>query len=325
MAAYDALRADVESQGLYARAYGFYTLYLLLVLCGTGLSLYIITASDSAFVQVANAIFFTFVITQAGMLGHDFSHGQVLRSERWNRLASMLLWGLFGGLSESAWFTQHDTHHTYVNQVGKDPDIDIPFLFSREQQMVDFPISLSRVVRYQHLLFFVSLPLWYVSKLITSWQKTLSNFHLRQAAELLLSIVHFGILFALLFIYLPWYLVLLFLSVHGLTVGLYLSFIFAPNHKGEEVIAADAQVTWREQISSTRNIRPSIASFILLGGLNFQVEHHLFTSMPRINYWKVHPLVKRFCVENAIPYHETSWLGSQREIYLALRRVARSS
>lgn len=324
MAAYAALQAEVESQGLYARAYGFYTLYLLLVLGGTGLSLYLITASDSALVQVANAIFFTFVITQAGMLGHDFSHGQVLGSERSNRFASMLLWGLFGGLSESAWFKQHDTHHTYVNQVGKDPDIDIPFRFSQEQRVVAFPISLSRVIRYQHLIFFISLPLWYISKLITSWRQTLLDFRLRQAVELTLSLAHFGILLFLLFAYLPWYIGLLFLCVHGLAVGLYLSFIFAPNHKGEAIIEAEAEVTWREQISSTRNIRPSVASFILLGGLNFQVEHHLFTSMPRINYWKAHPRVKEFCIENAIPYHETSWLGSQREIYVALRKVALS-
>ena len=195
MSAYAALRAEVESQGLYARAYSFYTLYLLLVLCGTGLSLYIITLSDSALIQAGNAIFFTFVITQAGMLGHDFSHGQVLRSERLNRLCSMFLWGLFGGLSESAWFKQHDTHHTYVNQIGKDPDIDIPFLFSREQRVVNFPISLSKMIRYQHLIFFISLPLWYVTKLITSWQKALSDFRGRQAAELLLSLVHFAILF----------------------------------------------------------------------------------------------------------------------------------
>ena len=314
---------EVKSRGLYRRRYGFYATYLFIVCCGMGLSLYLITASSGLVFQICNAMFLSVMMIQAGMLVHDFSHSQVFESEKFNRFFAMILMGLFAGLSESAWFKQHNTHHKYVNQSGNDPDIDIPFIFSEKQRPDDYSFH-PHLVAYQHILFFISLPLWYGSRVYMTWREVCRNFSYRQAAEIALAAIHFSVLLYLVFAYLSWPIALAFLFVHVAASGIYLSFIFAPNHKGEEVIGAYEVLHWKNQITSTRNLRPSLVAFYVFGGLNYQIEHHLFTSMPRINYRKVRPLVQRFCSDNGIPYHETTWLESMRQIYRALREQARS-
>lgn len=321
--AYRAMRADVRARGLYERTYGYYALYGFLVLCGTGLSLYFITVTNNIFLQLLNSLFLTFMLVQAGMLGHDFSHGQVFETRETNRFFAMFMWGLFAGASETVWYDQHNAHHEHVNQQDMDPDINIPFLFADGQRLGDFSFAAS-LYPYQHILFFATLPFWYLSKLCTTWLKVFKDFSFRRSIEVTLAGIHFGVLFYLLFAYQHWWVALLFLAVHVFFAGLYLSSAFAPNHKGEEIHPANEETTWMHQITSTRNIYPSLFIFHFFGGLNFQIEHHLFPNMPRPNYWKAHEIVKKFCQEHGIPYHETTWLGSMREIYIGLRTQARA-
>ncbi len=322
--AYKALRTAVKERGLYERHYWFYTIYGALILAGIGISMTIVFLSDSIFVQFLNSLFLAVVLVQAGMLAHDLSHLQVFKSHQMNRFVGTLVWCFIAGISESKWYEKHNAHHANVNHVGLDPDLDIPFMFSEEQVETKSWFERKLILPYQHILFWLALPFVYLNIVRYSIIYLISKPTPAHLGELALILLHFTWALIIPLLVLPTGAALVFFFTHVLFGGLYLSLVFAPNHKGEEVIAGEQRATWLNQITSSRNIRPSPFIFFAFGGLNFQIEHHLFPNMPRLNYWQAYTMVKDFCREQAIPYNETSWWGSLREIYFTLRETART-
>ena len=315
---YRALRQAVADRHMYRRAYLYYATHAFLVLSAVGASFFVVTLTTNPYIQVLNAIFLAFAMVQGGMLGHDLSHQQVFKSYEFNRFFGMLAWGFFGGLSESRWYEKHGAHHANVNHLTQDPDLAIPFLFSATQ-IEGRPLFVTRyILPYQDTLFFLALPLIYFNMLSGAWGHYLKHFSVRSVCELVLFLVRFGLLFGIAFTFLPVGTAVLFLLVHFAVCGAYMSLVFAPNHKGQAVVEA-GETTWLDQIILTRNIHSSWATFFLMGGLNFQIEHHLFSDIARIRYWQVQPLVKQFCLNNCIPYHEVSWIESMQQIHRALK------
>ncbi len=321
---YKAFRESIVAQGAYARDYRYYGIYAFCCVVGVAASLYCITLTDNVFLQILNAAFLAFVLVQTGMLGHDLSHGQVFQGAHKNRIAAMVVWGLFGGLSESKWFLKHTAHHASPNELGRDPDLDIPFIFSDTQRR-----HLTRMQRlllpYQHIVFFAALPFIYADHVADSVIHVFYKFSHVTLVELALIACHFLIIFAVLFLFLAPFTAALFLVVHMLCIGLYMSLVFAPNHKGQVVLGSDQRGTWLEQITTTRNITPTWYGFQLLGGLNFQIEHHLFPGIARTRYFKISSPLKNFCASASIPYVEVSWRQSIGEIYKALHKQALKS
>jgi fatty acid desaturase len=280
--------------------------------------MYVVVYTDSLLVQIINSAFFSFAIVQGGMLGHDLSHNQVFSSKSYNKYLSKVVWALIGGMSESLWRKEHNAHHEHVNQEGHDPDLNIPFFFSPNQTHDGHVIS-PFITRYQHVIFFVIVPIVYVRKVFRSWlllpEKEVSIY----LGELAMVVAHFSVLAYILLTSLPPLVWMVFGVVHMLTAGLYMGMIFAPNHKGEEVLSPEAEVTWLHQITSTRNLTHSFFTFHFFGGLSLQIEHHLFPNMSRYQYPKAQKIVKAYCSEYGITYHETSWWGSMKEIYASLK------
>ena len=322
--AYKALRNATKERGLYERRYWFYGIYATLILLGIGVSMTIVFLSDSALVQFLNSLFLAVVLVQAGMLAHDLSHLQVFKTHQANRFFGTVVWGLIAGISESKWYEKHNAHHTNVNHVGLDPDLDIPFMFSEEQVGTKSWIERKLILPYQHVLFWLALPFVYLNIVRYSVTYLILKPTPAHLGELALILLHFTWALIVPLLVLPTGAALVFFFTHVLFGGLYLSLVFAPNHKGEEVLAGEQRASWLNQITSSRNIRPSQFIFYAFGGLNFQIEHHLFPNMPRLNYWQAYTMVKDFCREQAIPYNETTWWGSLREIYFTLRDTARN-
>ena len=79
-----------------------------------------------------------------------------------------------------------------------------------------------------------------------------------------------------------------------------------------------------KQILTARNLRSGLVVDFVYGGLNYQIEHHLFPTMPRNNFKTCKVLVMRFCKENNLPYIETGVFRSYRIILGELRKVALS-
>jgi hypothetical protein len=101
--------------------------------------------------------------------------------------------------------------------------------------------------------------------------------------------------------------------------GFYLGCSFAPNHKGMPILdAADRSDFLRRQVLTSRNVRGGWLTDFALGGLNYQIEHHLFPSMPRPNLRRSHALIEAFCRQHDLPYCQASLAGSYAQ---ALRHL----
>jgi fatty acid desaturase len=88
------------------------------------------------------------------------------------------------------------------------------------------------------------------------------------------------------------------------------------------MLAADEKLDFlHAQVLTARNVRGGRVTDFVLGGLNYQIEHHLFPSMPRPNLRRVQPMVAAFCARKSVQYTETSLIDSYRQALGHLHRV----
>ena len=120
----------------------------------------------------------------------------------------------------------------------------------------------------------------------------------------------------------PWR-ALLVIVIQKCVGGFYLASVFAPNHKGMPQIEAGQELDFlRSQVLTSRNVKSSPLTDLLYGSLNYQIEHHLFPTMPRCNIRRAHKIVRAYCAELAIPYHEATIYRSYQEILSFLHEVS---
>ena len=113
-----------------------------------------------------------------------------------------------------------------------------------------------------------------------------------------------------------------FAAVQVAAFGFFLGAAFAPNHKGMPILGPDATLDFlRRQVLMSRNIRGGWFVDLAMGGLNYQIEHHLFPNMPRANLRRAQPLVRAFCRDRAIPYTECSLTASYARVISYLNEV----
>ena len=116
---------------------------------------------------------------------------------------------------------------------------------------------------------------------------------------------------------------LAFVAVQQTVFSVYLGCSFAPNHKGMPLIQDGAEMSFaRRQVVTARNVTGGWFITLMLGGLNYQIEHHLFSSMPRPNLRRAQGLVREFCMASDFGYCEDNLVGSFRQIIQYLRLMA---
>jgi fatty acid desaturase len=272
--------------------------------------------------HIINATAMGFFTVQLGLLGHDLSHQSVFQSQRKNQILATLIWGLGCGLSERRWFAKHNMHHAAPNHIGHDPDIEIPFIFDHEQTESLSPFQRRWLLPYQHYLFWIGIWFVYPYNLLNSLRFIGKQINWITLIEIILMFAHFGLLFWLTFTYLPFSTAVLFLTITCVAASVYMGLIFAPNHKGEDMLPAQATYNWVHQITLSRNITASPLIDYIFGGLQYQIEHHLFPTYSRFHYPTISRIVRSFCQENNIPYHETTWLASLAIIHTSLKQEA---
>jgi len=314
------LMRRVKDAGLLERRPGYYLTKIAVtgVLLVAGWTVFVLLG-DSWW-QIAVAAFLAVVFAQLGFIGHDAGHRQVFRSKRANQLVGLVHGNLAIGLSYGWWVDKHNRHHAYPNQEDKDPDIDIGALAFTAGQAGTKRGRVTRfIARHQRYLFFPLLLLEAV-QLHKSSVGALFDQRLRHRAwEALTLGMHIaGYLTALVLVLSP-VKAAVFLVVQQALFGLYLGCAFAPNHKGMPILAASDRTDFlRRQVLTSRNVRGGWLVDFVLGGLNYQIEHHLFPSMPRPYLRRAQPLVRAFCRERDVAYCETSlW----RSYALALRHL----
>jgi fatty acid desaturase len=272
--------------------------------------------------QLATAVFLAFAFTQVGFLGHDAGHRQVFRTRQANGLAGLVFGNLLIGLSYGWWVGKHNRHHSNPNHVDLDPDVTVGAIaFTADQARAKQ--GLTRVIaRYQAYLFFPLLLLEATHLHAASVRAVVRGTVRSSSLEALLLLVHgVGHLAAVLLVLSPLRAAVFVLVQQGL-FGLYLGCCFAPNHKGMPVLEDDREPDYlRRQVLTSRNVRGSRLVDFALGGLNYQIEHHLFPSMPRPNLRRAQPLIRGFCQEHDIDYSEATMFGSYAQAVRHLHAV----
>jgi fatty acid desaturase len=316
---YAELSRRVKQAGLLDRRPAYYAAKMIvngLLLVGGWAAFFLL---GDSWLQLIVAAFLAVAFTQMSFIGHDAGHQQIFRRRRANRLVGLAHGNLLLGLSYDWWVSKHNRHHSHPNDVDRDPDVGAGAIaFTAEHAAARR--GLGRVLaRHQAYLFFPLLLLEGLHLHVASVRAVLRAGLKTQATEAALLALHFaGYLAAVLFVLSP-VRALAFVAVQQGLFGLYLGCSFAPNHKGMPTVSDEDNLDFlRRQVLTSRNVRGGRFIDFLLGGLNYQIEHHLFPSMPRPSLRRAKALVRAFCLQHGLPYHESSLVGSYAQ---ALRHL----
>ena len=321
---YAVLLRQVKQAGLLDRRTGHYmwrTAVTTVLLAGGWLAFVPIGES---WWQLAVAVFLAIVFAQVGFLAHDAGHKQIFTSRRANDIAGILLGNLGVGLDYGFWVDNHNRHHVHPNTDGKDPDIDfgaLAFTPGRPAVAAGRPTGLP----LPGVLLLPAAPAdraepargqCRVPHPPDPAQPHLETGAVRRPRR---RLPRGGVLGAL-----PGQ-GRMFIGVQQGLLGLYLGVSFAPNHKGMPILdAADNRDFLRRQVLTSRNIRGGPLVDAALGALNYQIEHHLFPSMPRPNLRRAQPIIARFCRQHGPACVQTSLLNSYARTLHHLNDVGRN-
>jgi fatty acid desaturase len=207
----------------------------------------------------------------------------------------------------------HGRHHKHPNDPVLDPNTNVSVLVLTPSQVETRDFALRRFQAFYYLplvmLEVIDMHKHSVGNLLSGS----ARYPVAEAAGMLLYIAVYPLVL-LHFLDLPQFLA--FITVLVLGRGLYIGLIFAPNHKGMPLRAGiDGNRVMTEQITTTRNVRPGRWTDFMLGGLNYQIEHHLFPGIPRNKLNAAREVIKPFCEANGWEYAEESLLGSYASVF----------
>jgi fatty acid desaturase len=320
---YAALSRAIKQAGLLNRRPVYYGVKIAanLLLLAAGWTAFALLGRS--WWQLLVAAFLAAVFTQTGFLGHDAGHHQISRSARVNEMLGWFHGNLLIGLSYGWWISKHNRHHAHPNQVGRDPDIASRAIAFTRDQATDRGRIGAWFARHQAGLFFPMLLLEGLHLHVAAVHALLArrNGKVKLTEAGLLAVHVGGYLGAVFFVLSPLQAVAFIVVQQGL-FGIYLGSSFAPNHKGMPILGHDEKVDFlRRQVLTSRNIRGGWLTDFALGGLNYQIEHHLFPSMPRPNLRRAQAPVRAFCAERGISYCETGLFASYAQVLAHLRTV----
>jgi fatty acid desaturase len=315
-ASFRALAQQLRAMGLLDGRPGYYQVKITLTIFAffAGWAVFVIVGDSWATLAVAPLLGVMF--TQLGFIGHDAGHNQVFGTRRRNRILGFIVGNVLIGLSFGWWVPKHNAHHAHPNEIGRDPDVgpgaapapsDVP---GNERGSLAWWLA-----RWQAPLFFPLMLLRSSGMHVLGIQRFLQRRDRASAVEASLVLLHAALYLTAVLGVLSPLKALAFVAVQQGVFSLYLGISFAPNHKGMPIIESATAVGFaRRQVVTSRNIRGGRFTTFMLGGLNYQIEHHLFPLMPRPNLRRAQGFVRDFCVAADLGYCEESFVGSFRQI-----------
>ncbi|WP_410091433.1 fatty acid desaturase family protein [Streptomyces sp. adm13(2018)] len=320
----------VRSQGLLDHRPGWYARGIAANLLGMGAVVAALALIGPSWWALPLALPLALLSARAAFVGHDAGHAQVTANRKAGRILQLVHANLLLGMSREWWNDKHNRHHAHPNHLDRDPDVAADILVFAEHQTTGRTGLRGFLTRHQAWLFFplttlegIALKVYGVQALLAKDGPCRTRRDRLVEGGLLLA--HFAGYTALLLAFLTPLQALVFAVVHQMLLGVHLGMAFAPNHKGMERPDGHADGdSWghlRRQVLTSRNIRGSALTDWFLGGLNYQVEHHLFPSMPRPHLRLAQPAVRAHCAALGIPYTETGFVDSYRQALGHLHEV----
>lgn len=301
---------------------GNYNLFIKAVVLMVGfLAVYIhlVFFTPNLFFQIIESVLLGGLVAAIGFnVMHDGAHGSFSKYKWLNTLASFSL-NILGGNS-FMWNVKHNViHHAYTNVDGVDDDIDIqPWMrMSATQKKLRFH-------KYQHIYFWLLYSLLYVLWIFvldyTKYFRSRIGSTPLKKMKLNDHLIFWGfkVLHFIMFVGLPIYMVgfaswlvsfLIFTLVAGLVFSLVFQLAHTVEHTAFPVPNEDTgrlEDEWAvHQIKTTANFATNnkLVSW-LVGGLNFQIEHHLFPKISHVHYPAISKIIRQMCQEHGIHYIE---------------------
>ncbi|MEV2270838.1 fatty acid desaturase family protein [Nonomuraea africana] len=319
---FSRLSTLITQAGLLDRRPRYYVVRLSTVggLLVAGLAAFF--ALGDSWLQVPLAAYFAIVFAQVALVLHDLAHRQIFRLRRPSEIFGRLAGNLGIGLGYGWWMNKHTRHHANPNHEDLDPDVS-PDLLVWSQDQARSSRGLARFIgRRQAFLLYPLLLLEGLNLHVGGMRALRQPWMKHRVLEGTLLLAHFTLYLAAL----AWTLspgkALVFFAVHQGLFGVYMGCVFAPGHKGMPTLTGEARLDFlRRQVLTTRNVRGGWFVDIAMGGLNYQIEHHLFPNMPTPNLRLAQPIVRAYCRRLGLPYHETNFVASHAE---ALRHLHRA-
>lgn len=321
--AFHQLTTEASDAGLMRRRYGFYWTTMVFWTLVTAATLVGVSLLGDTWLQLVLAALLGLAMAQLAFLGHEAAHQEIFASQGWNEWVARVLAGLFNGMSYGWWVDKHSRHHANPNKEREDPDVGAGVL-SFTPDVTDERTGLAaKLARYQGYYF---LPLLFFEGFSLHVSSFRTIFTGKDVAHRWTEILFVGIrvlgYLAFLFVFLPPGMAVAFVAVQVAVFGFLLGGAFSPNHIGMPTVPHDADIDFlRRQIHMSRNVRGGPLVHFFMGGLEYQVEHHLFPMAPRPALPALRNVVRRYCAENDIPYTETSLGGAFRTIIAYLNQV----
>ncbi len=320
---FSELLRQAKDAGLMRRTYGYYWTRFAAAAVALGSVFTGVVLLGDSWLQLLLAAVLGLILAQLGFLGHEASHRQIFRSAAWNDWSGRVLSAFFAGISHGWWMNKHSRHHANPNKLDSDPDIRSGAVaFSDEAAAARKGIG-ARLVRGQGWFFLPLLTLEGLSLHVSSFRHLLARRPVKHRyTELTFMLVRFIGYLAVLFWLLPPGMAFAFVGVQVGVFGFLLGGAFAPNHIAMPLVPREVKVDFlRRQVLMSRNITGGPVVRFLMGGLDLQIEHHLFPGMARPYLRQASELVRRHCAENDIVYTETTLVQSYGQILRYLNDV----
>ena len=343
---YRELRAKILAMGLFNASYTYYVYKVLSNLSLLAASIICAVYFKSFWVHMIGAVILGLFWQQCGWLAHDFLHHQVFKNRFYGDVMGLIIGDLFQGFSVQWWKSNHNAHHAVPNLHASvegacdgDPDIDTMPILAWTLKMAETARDSTigrNLIQWQAVIYFPVLLFARIAWAHQSWVFVWGGFgqHSVAAAEIdkkkikyptaekAFLALHYIALLTIMS-YMPLFDAVCYFLLSQTSCGLFLATVFGLGHNGMSVYPADQRPDfWKLQVTTTRNVTSNWFVDWFCGGLQYQVDHHLFPSLPRHNLKKVHELVASFCKQQGVSYHEAGLFSGNVEVLQHLSKVS---
>jgi fatty acid desaturase len=321
---YSELSRRVKAAGLLERRYGSYVVRTILLVLALAAGVAAAVLVGHSWWMLGVAVWFSVVFAQAGFLAHDGAHRQVFESGKRNEWFSRIVANLVVGLGYGWWMQKHTRHHGNPNTIGKDMDLDPNLIVFTEPDALTRTSGIAGfVLRRQGWLFLPAMTLTGLDLHVKTIRMLMQKDGVKhRAVESILLAVRLISLPALLILCAGPVIGITALAVNVLLFGFLLGGAFAPNHIGMPQIEHTQKVDYlRRQVLTSRNITGGPVVDFLMGGLNHQIEHHLFPSLPSANLRKARAMIRDYCLEMELPYTERPLPKAMADVVRSVHRI----
>ncbi len=309
---FDELKEQVKEAGLLDRVPVRGSIEMIAVV----VSLVAAMATMTMWNPILLGLFLTLVFTRAVFVSHDILHLQYFKDKKLSFRLSYLYSAIILSNSSSWWDYKHNVnHHTWCNVVEKDEDIRALDGAFTPHNKGNSPF----LKKYKHIIFWGAMFFMYPAFIAQSYSFVLKR---KLYGEFALMLLHWPIIWGTIFYVLPFSDALTVFVTLNITLSVWLAYGFITNHLGCEVFTLEESrdLSWMElQMRGSRSLSGGAFIHWFYGGLNTQIEHHLFPKAPRFNLLKVQKMTKDFAKKHHMKYFETTPLQAYVQINNAIK------